>query len=91
MWNGYDDVEIHKPKNEYIPTEDDIYANGWNEEYFNRIIEDEHSYPLIPRAPLGSETEDERDKKNMIIQERWLRATGSYWANNKYARQFWAE
>lgn len=86
MYNGYEDVEIHIPKKEYIPTEEDIYADGWNEEEFRRDFNNPHSMVLWPCSPYSNETEEECDKRNAICQERWKRALGDYWAGNKYAR-----
>lgn len=83
--------EIHIPKNEYVPTEEDIYADGWNEEWFDKALADDHMGVENPCIPLSGETEDERDRRNMIIQERYLRATGRYWAGNKYARETWGK
>ena len=87
MHNGHKDAEIHIPKKEYIPTEEDIYADGWNEEEFRRNHDDPHSMVLVPRTPRRNETEDECDKQNAILQERYKRALGYYWGNNKYARR----
>ena len=78
--------EIHIPKNEYIPTEEDIYANGWNEEWFAKALADDHIGVERPCTPLPGETDEERDRRNMIIQERYFRTLGMYWADNKYAR-----
>jgi len=87
MYNGYEDVEIYVPKKEYIPTEEDIYADGWNEEQFRRDSDNPYSMVLEPCAPRRNETEEECDKQNAILQERYKRALGFYWGNNKYARR----
>ena len=86
MGNPFVKSEIYKPAKEYIPTEEDIYADGWNEEDFNRDLYDPHSMVLWPCSPYLNETEEECNKRNAICQARWKRATGSYWGNNKYAR-----
>lgn len=86
MYNGYEDCELHIPKKEYIPTEEDIYADGYDEKTFAEMLLNDHCMVEVPIAPYGNMTEEEADRMNAIIQERWRRATGDYWAGNKYAR-----
>ena len=87
MYNGYENVELHIPKKEYIPTEEDIYADGFNEEVFRALHDDPHGWVPWPWAPTEGEDEDEVDRRNAILQEQWKRAIGDYWAGNKYARE----
>ncbi|MBQ7651916.1 MAG: hypothetical protein IJS15_13210 [Victivallales bacterium] len=86
MYNGHVSCELHIPKKEYIPTEEEIYADGYDEKTFAEMILDDHCWVPYPLGPVEGEDEDEVDRRNAILQEQWKRATGDYWAGNKYAR-----